>query len=105
MFQQRPMRKGLAADATNEGGGGVALALLVDVRPQPIAERLEFAAGECWTQRADVGFGLGKELRGVHVAQRIGGKIADQAGAPVDVLQYAIRVARGRDPKVLLVAI
>ena len=44
------------------------------------------------------------ELRGDHVAQGVGGEVAEGAAVPVDVLHDALGVARHVEPEVLLVA-
>ena len=82
-------------------GRRVTLPVAVDFFGQPAAERLKLAPGELLGQPAQFGVGLGEELGRVEVAQRVGGKIADQARAPVNVLQHALGVVGRLDAQVL----
>src|ERR1700682_3645442 len=86
VLHQRLMRERLSGDPLDEFRGGVAGAVSVDLFAEPFAERLKLAAGELPVQAAQVMVGLGKELRGVEVSQRIRRKITDQPCAPMDIL-------------------
>ena len=69
------------------------------MRSQP-SRPLVVASGEGFVQAAEIGLGLGIELRRIEVAQGVGRKITDQPGAPVDVLQAALGVVAGRHAEV-----
>ena len=43
---------------------------------------------------------MAEELCGVNVSQRVGWEVPEETGAPVDVLQAALRVVRGLTPSV-----
>ena len=70
----------------------VAAAVAVDLGPEPGQEGGELALGERGSEVAELGLGAGEELRGVEVAQGIGREVAEQAGAPVNVLEAAVGV-------------
>ena len=77
--------------------------MTMNVVAQPGQEFAEIAPGEGLVQAAQLGAGLGEELGRVDVAQRIGREIAEQPGAPVDVLKAALGVVGGRDAQGLAV--
>ena len=54
----------LAGDVLHQLGRGVALALGVNLLPQPVAQGEELAEGELPLQAAQVVIGLAEELRG-----------------------------------------
>ena len=45
-----------------------------------------------------------EELGGIEIAERVGRKVSDQAGAPVDVLKASVRIVRHEDAEELLEA-
>ncbi len=67
------------------------LALGMNLVAQPAQQTAEIAACEWLIQPAQIGLGLGVKLSRIKIAQRVRRKIANQAGAPVDVLQAALR--------------
>ena len=81
-----------AGDALDQVGGPIALALAVDLLAEPAEQAAEIAAGEGVVEAAELGTGRIEELGRVDVAQGIGREIADQPGAPVDVLEAALGV-------------
>ena len=99
------MRERAASDAPDQLGGRVALAVAVDVFAEPLAERLEFTAGEHRVEIAQVFSRLLEILRSVEISERVGGEIADQARAPVDVLQNAVGIGRQTDTEILVILV
>ena len=85
------------AVALDERGGPVALAVAMDVLAQPGEQPGEIAPGERLVEAAELAAGPAEELGGVDVAQRVGREVAEQPGAPVDVLQAALGVVGGGD--------
>ncbi len=85
-----------AGGALHQLGGGKAAAVPVNLVAQPIEQSGELAVGEGVIEVAQVGPGPGEKLCGKQVAQGISGEIADQAFAPVAVLQAALGIV-GRD--------
>ena len=81
------------ARRSSSGGGSLRPWLWMRLA-QPLPQRLELAPLDL---RVEVGELLAQhvpELRGDQVAQRVGGEVAEQPGAPVDVLEHALRVVR-----------
>ena len=106
MGDQRTVGKGLPGEPLDQSGSRVSLPLPVDLLTEPLAQWLELAPGQRPGQPAQVGLRLGEQLGRVQVPQGIGGKIADQPGAPVDVLEHAAGIVGRIDleaPAVLLV--
>ena len=93
----------LAGDAVDEVGSWVAAALAVDFGLEPVAQGLKLAAGEGGFEVAEFHCSLIEELRGIEVAERVGREVAEEAGAPVDVLQDAAGVGGRLDAEVLAV--
>ena len=86
-------------------GGGVAVAVAMDFFAEPFPQRTEFAATELRGEIAEVGLGLGEELGRVQIAQRVGGKVAEQPRTPVHVLQHPVGIGGGHDAQVLAVLV
>ena len=89
--------------ALDQRYGSVALTVTMNVVAQPGQEFAEITPGERLVQPGQVRPGPGEELRRVDVAERVGWEIAKEPGAPVDVLQAALGIVRGRDSQGLAV--
>ena len=72
-------------------------AVAVDVLAQPVAQRRELAAAELRLDLGQVGAGARPQLGGDQVPERVGREVAEQPGAPVHVLQHALRVVGDLD--------
>ena len=79
------------------------LAVTVDAVAKPGEELGEVAPDECLVQASQISAGLSKELSRVKVAQRVGREIAEEPGAPVDVLEAALGVVTGANPQGLAI--
>ena len=77
----------------------------MNVFAKPLTQRLEFARGKRLFERTNRVLRSFKELRGVHVAESVSGKISDETFGPVNVLEAAGRVRIRRDPEVVLVSL
>src|SRR5713101_1784424 len=74
----------------------------MNVLVEPALEAVKFSMTEVAVQVAQVLTGLFHELRGVEIAERIGGEVADASHAPVDVLKAPMGVGGRRQLKRLL---
>src|SRR5580698_6767343 len=68
---------------------GIESSMHVNLFAEPREQLAEFAVRDFVVQRGNVTPGGGEELRGVKIAERIGGEVADHSARPVNVLQYA----------------
>src|SRR3954468_15493352 len=76
--------------AAQELAGVVLAPVDVDAGPQPVADRAELARANLLVDVRDVIRERAPELGGHQIADRVGRKVADHPGTPVDVLQDAL---------------
>src|SRR5262249_9140296 len=97
--KERPVVDRVCGGAAAKVSCAGLLALAVDFRVEPGLKPAELAAAKVVVQTGQVLAGLGHELGGVEVAERVRREVAKAAEAPVDVLQATLRVVGRRQSK------
>ena len=92
-----------AGDMFDQFRGPVALAFAMNLGAQPGEQAAIVALREGLIEPAQVGLGPSEELGRVEIAQRVGWKVADEPGTPVNVLKAAFGVVARLDAQGLLV--
>src|SRR5262245_46251184 len=104
-IKQRAWIEGRAGDALHQPGSPIALPVPMHLLAQPAQEPAEVSLLELFLQVSQFPRRCGEELLGEEIAECVGGKIADEAVAPVTVLQTALRVAWRRGAEIALVGL
>ena len=104
-LHQPPLRDGPPRGPGNERPGIDQSPVLVNPLPEPFQKQAEPSSGDGCGEIGQIGFDRGHHLRGVDVAEGVGGEVADQSGAPVDVLENPFGCGGRADPEVLFESI
>ena len=89
---QRAMVGLRAGDVFDQVRRPAPLAFAMNFLSQPAEQALIVTLCECLVKPAKIGLGLGEKLGRIEIAKRVGRKVADEPGAPVDVLEAAFRI-------------
>ena len=104
VLEQRRDRERAAARALEDLGRREPAAVAVDLLAQPLAERRQVAGADPLVEVVDVAAGGLPQLAGDHVAEAVGGEVAEGAAGPVDVLEDAAGVVGDLEAEVVAVA-
>src|ERR1700679_3857859 len=94
-----------ARDVLDEDRRAESLALRMNLCAQPAEQAAEIASCKRFIQATQIRLCLGVKLGSIKVSQRVGRKITDQPGAPVDVLQASFGVVARRHAQSLAVLV
>lgn len=81
------------------------MTMLVDMGAEPAEEGGEVALGELGVEGTEIARGSLHELSGVEIAEGVGGEVADESSAPVDILEDTIGIGGWGDSEEALVAL
>ncbi len=92
----------LARYSSHQIVGPPAISSLIDVIAQPIVQWSKLTFRKLGLQFAEFGLGCLVKLAGVYIAERIRGKISDQTGTPVNILQNTLSIGGRRYAQIIL---
>src|SRR5262249_37370464 len=104
-IKQRSRVESRAGDALHQPGSPIALPVPMHLLAQPAQESAEVSLLELFLQVYQLPRRGSEELLGEEIAECVRREIADEAVAPVTVLQTALRVAWRRDAEIALVGL